>query len=97
MTSNGLIRWKIYLDRYSNMHDFSLSNIVSNIHGILFYTVSWYGDGPYLNKVCRISNIETNHPLDEYVLCPYLVISHYAKKKQTNGFFNIKSTLYQSN
>jgi len=51
VTTNGLIRWKLYLERDAD--------------GILFFTISWFKQGIYLNKICRISNAETNNPIEE--------------------------------
>lgn len=48
------------------MNNIAISNIVSNIGGTLFFTISWFKQGTYLNKVCRVSNAETTNPMEEY-------------------------------
>jgi len=65
VTTNGFIRWKLYLERDPEMNNIALSNIVSNSDGILFFTISWFKQGVYLNKICRILNAETNNPIEE--------------------------------
>ncbi len=65
VTTNGLIRWKLYIERDPDMNNIAISNIVSNMGGILFFTISWFKQGTYLNKICRILNAETNNPIEE--------------------------------
>jgi hypothetical protein len=44
------------------MNNIAISNIVSNSDGLLFFTISWFKQGVYLNKICRVSNAETINP-----------------------------------
>ncbi|CAF2912773.1 unnamed protein product [Rotaria sp. Silwood2] len=65
VTINGLIRWKLYLERDDGMTIDGVTNIVSNINGTLFYGISWFKDENYLNKICRLSNPETDNPIEK--------------------------------
>ncbi|CAF3843325.1 unnamed protein product [Rotaria magnacalcarata] len=65
VTINGLIRWKLYLERDDGMTTTGVTNIVSNMNGTLFYGISWFNDTNYLNKICRLSNPETNNPIEK--------------------------------
>ncbi|CAF3267797.1 unnamed protein product [Rotaria sp. Silwood2] len=44
-----------------------ISNIVSDRQGVLFYTVSWSGDEYYTAKICRITEAQTPHPIQECI------------------------------
>ncbi|CAF3713869.1 unnamed protein product [Rotaria socialis] len=67
VATNGLIliRWKLYLERDDGMTTTGVTNIASNMNGTLFYGVSWFKDTNYLNKICRLSNPETNNPIEK--------------------------------
>ncbi|CAF1030554.1 unnamed protein product [Rotaria sordida] len=67
VTSNGTIRWKLYLDPIAQMINKAVSNIVSTNNGQVFFISSWANDSSYSAKVCRLSMIQTANPLQECV------------------------------
>ncbi|CAF3371930.1 unnamed protein product [Rotaria sp. Silwood2] len=67
VTSNGIVRWKLYLDSIPKMINKAVSNIVSNNNGQVFFISSWANDSSYSAKACRLSMIQTTNPLQECV------------------------------
>ena len=40
-----------------------ISNVVANIDGEVFFTTSWSNNDSYSGKVCRLSDVQTSHPI----------------------------------
>jgi hypothetical protein len=77
LTTNGLVRWTLFLEPVADMEPIGISNIISDRQGLLFYTVSWSGDTIYTAKVCRVTHAQTSHPvqqcIENYQLFMYVV------------------------
>jgi len=77
LTTNGLVRWTLFLEPVADMEPIGISNIISDRQGLLFYTVSWSGDTIYTAKICRVTHAQTSHPvqqcIENYQLFMYVV------------------------
>ncbi len=67
LTPNGIVRWKLFVEPVPEMEVISVSNIVSDRQGYLFYTMSFAGDGVISAKICRVINAQTSHPLQKCI------------------------------
>lgn len=67
LTTNGLVRWKLYLEPIGNMINMGTSNVVSNRRGDVFFTTSWTNHSAYSAKVCHLTNVETSQPVQRCV------------------------------
>ncbi|CAF0989233.1 unnamed protein product [Rotaria sordida] len=76
LTSNGDVRWKMYIESVPRMINVGVSNIVSDReNNILFYTSSWADSGSYMAKMCRVFYPQTRHPAQECVNIAKLFVS----------------------
>ncbi|CAF3742293.1 unnamed protein product [Rotaria sp. Silwood1] len=67
LTTNGIVRWKLPLESEPDMESIGISNVISDRQGHLFYTISWAGDTRITAKICRVTNVQTSHPLQKCV------------------------------
>ncbi|UJR32505.1 hypothetical protein I4U23_019967 [Adineta vaga] len=67
LTSNGNVRWTVFVEAVPEMEPVGVSNIVSDRQGILYYTISFSGDTIYTAKICRITHAQTSHPVQQCV------------------------------
>ncbi|CAF4985018.1 unnamed protein product [Rotaria sp. Silwood1] len=67
LTTNGVRRWKLYIESVADMIPVGASNIVSDRNGTLYYSVSWTGNEEYTAKICRIKYAQTDHPYQECI------------------------------
>ena len=63
LTTNGIVRWKLSLERDEDMTTVGITNIVAAMDGTLYYALSWLKNDLYLNKICRILDSETDKPV----------------------------------
>ncbi|CAF1253756.1 unnamed protein product [Adineta steineri] len=68
LTTNGDIRWKMYLESPPRMMNTAVSNIVSDqVNNLLYYTSTWADTGSFVSKICRVFYPQTHHPAQECV------------------------------
>ncbi|CAF0912083.1 unnamed protein product [Adineta steineri] len=67
LTTNGNVRWTLFIEPVEDMDPIGLSNIIVDRQGQLFYTISWSGDTIYTAKICRVTQAQTSHPVQQCV------------------------------
>lgn len=63
MTANGVMRWKISLERVAGTLNTAVSNIVASADGTVFFMSSWANITYSTGKICRLSHAQTGQPV----------------------------------